>query len=220
MEPEMSTYDNSPWSELKCSQCSGSFFLFGSWKEIRHPLCLKCWDLYQERLEKMQEQNIRGINFELSHMEDASGMPRGFFERYATAPLKRTTVLGDLVLNNIKIDQSTVGVLNTGSILGSVKNIDVSLSILNKETSMQGFQETLKAFTEAVLKSTEASNEQKEGILEMISLIMDEARQPKEKRRSAAIKTLLKSTQELVSGFGSLHGIWQTLQPIITGMFS
>ncbi len=207
-------------SDLKCSQCSGPFFLFGSWQDIRHPLCLKCWDLYQERLHKIQEQNIRGINFELSHVEDASGMERGFFERYAPAPLKRTTIIGDLILNNIKIDQSAIGVINTGTIMGSVKHIDISITRLDKDPAMKALQDSLKGFTEAVLKSTEASGKQKEEILELISAIVDEIHQPKEKRRSAVAKSLLGKTQELVSVMASLCAIWGSLQPALAVIFS
>ena len=195
-------------------------FLFGTWKEIRHPLCLKCWDLYQERLWKMEEQNIRGINFELSNMEDSTGMPRGFYERYAAASPKRTSVIGDFVLNNIKIDQSAIGVLSTGSITGSLQNIDASITVLKTDPTMQTFQESLKSFTEALLRSAEASDVQKGAILELMSAIADEARQPKEKRRPSVAKALLQTAQETVSAIASLRSIWQTLQPIIAGMFS
>lgn len=216
----MSNSEDPPWAGMKCSQCEGPFFLFGAWKEIRHPLCLKCWDLYQERLWKIQEQNIRGMNFELSHMEDAAGMPRGFHERYAVAAPKRTTVVGDLILNNIKVDQSAIGVLNTGSITGPLRNIDASITLLKNDPAMQTFQEALKEFTEAVVRSTEATNEQKIVILELMSAIADEIRQPKANRRTAVAKTLLQSAQETIAAIGSLHSIWQTLKPIIASIFS
>jgi hypothetical protein len=98
----------------------------------------------------MQEQNIRGINFDLSTMEDATGIPRGTFTRYQSAPPKRTTILGDLVLNNIKIDNSAIGVLNTGSINGSLQNIDATLSLLKNTIDTQLLQAAFKEFTEAV----------------------------------------------------------------------
>lgn len=220
METHMNSHKNESFEGLKCSQCSGPFFLFGGWTDIRHPLCLKCWTLHQKTLWDMQEQNMRGINFALSEMEDASGMPRGFFGRCAISRPSPTTVMGDLTLNNIKIDRSAIGVLNTGSILGSVEHIDASIDALNKELITQSFQDALKGFTEAVLKSNEASTEQKEAILELMSALVDEARQPKQKRRLSVAKNLQKNIQELASTIGSLHTIWQTVQPLISGLFS
>lgn len=216
----MNNPEDPPWTGMKCSQCEGPFFLFVSWKEIRHPLCLKCWDLYQDRLSKIQEQHIHGMNFELSNMEDAVGLPRGFYERYAVAVPKRTTVVGDFILNNIKIDQSAIGVLNTGSITGPLQNIDASITALKNDPSMQIYQEALKEFTEAIVRTSEATNEQKTAILELMSAITDEARQPKEKRRTAVAKTLLQSAQEAANAIGSLYSIWQTFKPIIAGIFS
>ncbi|MFA6915375.1 MAG: hypothetical protein WC222_03190 [Parachlamydiales bacterium] len=211
--------EDQPWKDLKCSQCNGPFFLYGGWTDIRHPLCQKCWTLHQKTLGEMEERNIRGINFALTEMEDASGMQRGFFGRYQVAPPKPTTVIGEFTLNNIKIEKSAIGLINTGSIGGSVENIDATLSMTSKDPAIQSFQEALKSFTEAVLRSTEASNEQKEAILELMSAISDEVRTPKDKRRFTVIKTLLKNTQEILSGISSLHAIWQIFQPTIYSMF-
>jgi len=218
-EAHLNPPEDQPWKDLKCSQCNGPFFLFGGWTDIRHPLCQKCWTLHQKTLGEMEERNIRGINFALTEMEDASGMQRGFFGRYQVAPSKPTTVIGEFTLNNIKIEKSAIGLINTGSIGGSVENIDATLSMISQEPTLQSFQEALKSFTEAVLKSVEASNEQKEAILELMSAIIDEVRSPKEKHRLTVIRTLLKNTQELVSGIASLHAIWQTLKTTISTMF-
>lgn len=219
----MESYMNPPQDpsppELKCSQCNGPFFAYGGWQGLTHPLCQSHWTSFQETLLKMQDQNYRGMNFALTQMEDTIGM-RGLFGRYEVPSPKPTTVLGDLILNNIKIDRSAIGVLNTGSIVGSIQHIDASLSILNKEPSTQAFQKAIKEFTEAVLKSTEASNDQKANILELMSAIADEARQPKEKRRSTVAKSLLQTAQETVSVIATLHTLWQTLQPIIASIFS
>jgi hypothetical protein len=213
------SHENPPWKDLTCSQCMRPFFLFGGFDNIRHPLCQKCWVLHQNTLREMEERNIRGINFALTEMEDASGMPRGFFGRYQTAPSKPTTIVGELTLNNITIEKSAIGIINTGSIGGSIENIDVTLDIMNNDPSMQSFKNALKNLTEAILKSTEASNEQKEAILELISAIADEVRTSKDKQRFTVIKTLLKSAQELVGGISTLHTIWTTLQSAIYNMF-
>ena len=92
--------------------------------------------------------------------------------------------------------------------------------MFSKDPAMQAFQEALKGFTEAVLKSTEASNDQKEAILELMSVLAEEARLSKEKQRSTVAKTLIKNAQEMIDAISSLHSMWQTLQPIIVGIFS
>lgn len=167
----------------------------------------------------MEERNIRGINYALTEMEDASGMPRGFFGRYQTTPSKPATIVGEFTLNNIKIEKSAIGLINTGSIGGSVENIDATLDIKSNDPSIQSFKIALRNLTEAVLKSTEVSNEQKEAILELMSAIADEIRKPKDKQRFTVVKTLLKNAQELVGGISALHTIWTTLQSAIQTMF-
>lgn len=205
----------------KCSQCTGLFFTFAkSLDGYKHPLCLACWVVYRDMLLKIEEQNIRGINFALSSMEDISGIPSGAFKRYEVPATNRATVIGDLILNNIRIDRSAIGLINTGTILGSVEHIDTNISYLSKDQTMQSFQEALKDFTESVLKSTDATNEQKGAILELMSAISDEICKSKKKQSFTVTKALLKNMQEFVSGLGCLHTMWQNLHQIILRIFS
>jgi hypothetical protein len=78
----------------------------------------------------------------------------------------------------------------------------------------------LKALTEAVIKSSEISNEVKNQILELLSAISEEAVVPKEKRKLAVIKTLISEISSILSGISSLTSSWDAIKTIFGKIFS
>lgn len=123
----------------KCSQCPGAFFAIATWQGYSHPVCLHCWSLFQDKLSNMQEQNARAMNHLSAEMEWCSGLPIGTMPRYAPPPPKYLTKIGGLVLNNITIKESAVGVINTGTIKGNLQSIDATLTLLNKQPQYKEF---------------------------------------------------------------------------------
>src|SRR5438552_41277 len=83
----------------------------------------------EEFLESIQRANM--LNFILERAESLSVGPPGFLDRMPVPQIAPTTVTGGITLNNIHIDRSTVGVLNTGQMDG-IQRIDINISRLGK----------------------------------------------------------------------------------------
>lgn len=69
--------------------------------------------------------------------------------------------------------------------------------------------------TEAVIKSGEISNNQKNQIIELLGALSSEAVVPKGKRKSAVIKALISELAGILSGFSVVVEIWDKVKNII-----
>lgn len=203
----------------KCSQCSGAFFGFISWQGYSHPACLNCWSLFQDKLSNMLEQNARAMNHLSAEMEWCSGLPLGTMPRYAPPPPKYLTKIGGLVLNNISIDRSAVGVINTGTIAGNLQSIDATLTLLNKHPQHKEFQKIVRDLSEAIINAREATKEQQEAVVEWLSILTEQARASKETRKPSLIKTAMKELTELAAAVASIQTLWNTAIPVINQFF-
>lgn len=204
----------------KCSQCPGSFFGFINWQGYSHPACLSCWSLFQDKLSNMQEQNMRAMNQLSSEMEWSSGLPLGTMPRYAPPPPKYLTKIGNFALNNINIDRSAVGAIVTGTVAGNLQNIDATLTLLNKDPSYKEFQKAIKELTEAIVGAQNATKEQKEAVVEWLSVLTEQARSPKESRKTSVVRTAMKELGELAGAVTAIKTIWDVAVPVITQIFS
>lgn len=204
----------------KCSQCPGSFFGFINWQGYSHPACLSCWSLFQDKLSNMQEQNMRVSNHCVEHMEWSVGLPSGSMPRYAAPPVKYKTMIGDLILNNIKIERSAIGAIVTGTVAGNLQNIDATLTLLNKEPTYKEFQKAIKDLSEAIVNAQDVTKEQKESFVEWLSVLTEQARSPKESRKSSVVRAAMKELGELAGAVTAIKTIWDVAVPVITQIFS
>ena len=76
------------------------------------------------------------LNYLTTEIEAVDGLPRLFPRYKVSSPVYHK---GDLILNNINIQNSNVGAINTGN----VESIDVSLTFL-KEQRKTGFSNLLE----------------------------------------------------------------------------
>ena len=97
-------------------------------------------------------------------------------------------------MNNIKVEGSTIGVLNTGTI----QTVDSAVTVLQK-AGRQDAANSLTTVTEAIIKSDQIGEENKNQLFELLSLISTEATAPKEKRRASAMRAILSQISSLVS---------------------
>ena len=112
---------------MKCYQC-GKPAMFKVGKE-EVPLCLDC-NLKLTQMSQMQlEANERMINFLSDQMDYSIGLPVSG-PRF---PPRKSIHVGGINLNNIKVDNSTIGVLNTGNI----ESVDVSVTSLQQSGNSQ-----------------------------------------------------------------------------------
>lgn len=114
---------------MKCHQCSKpAMHLVGS-GNAQVPLCLDC-NLKHVQLITMQNDMLeRQMNYLTDYMDMVVGLP-GLSPKF---PERKNVTIGGITLNNIKIDRSTVGVVNTGSI----ETVDSAVTVLKQSGDPQ-----------------------------------------------------------------------------------
>jgi len=165
---------------MKCYQCGKPAMFLASDKQI--PLCLECNLKLVQMATLRNEIFERQINFYSDLMDYTIGLPPSG-PRF---PPKKTVNLSGVTLHNIKVDNSTVGVINTGNI----ETVDVAVSALHNEGKRE-FAEALNELTTEVIKSRELQNDVKNQVIELLSLIAAEATVPKERQRKGAMHALI-----------------------------
>jgi hypothetical protein len=117
------------------------------------------------------------------------------------------------VLNNITVNRSVVGTINTGN----VEKIDVSLTHLH-HSGRDDAKDALKALTEAILGAT-MPEDQKGELIEQVAFLSEEAAADADKRRPALIKPVLGALTQAAGTVSAMAGAWQAAEPILRGIF-
>jgi len=115
-----------------------------------------------------------------------------------------------MTLNNISIQNSTIGAINTGN----VKTIDVAIGNLGRQGESEA-AEALKAFTEAVIVNLQIQTNTKNEVLEQISFLTEQMTTPKEQRRPATIKSVFDGIGKSVVTVTSLVSLWEKVHPLL-----
>jgi len=155
------------------------------------PLCLDCYFKFSQITQQQLENNERMINFASDQVAEVVGLPP-MGPRFPPRP--RPVYVGGIKLNNISVSNSVVGTLNTGSI-GSV---DQSITAL-VQLGEPGLAEAVKGLSEAILQSADLTQNQRNELLETMSVLAREAATPPDKRKSAVVKTLLEKAIQITS---------------------
>lgn len=175
------------------------------------PLCLNCYAVMQQTNERAIQLLREEVNHTMDHVNSMFGLTGG--PRY---PTKRPVIVSGGTVNNnhIAINNSQIGVLNTGSIHNLNQVIDSLHSASQKELA-----ETLKKFTEAVISESTLKQEQKGEVLESLDIITKELYQKPENRKKSVTKTLMAGISGTVELTANSLTIWQVLQPLLQKFF-
>lgn len=196
---------------MKCHNCSNqAMFLVGP-EDARCPLCLDCHAKFVQTLALQNDMLEREMNYLVGMAEATVGFP-GILPRF---PQRQVVQMGDITLNNIKIDRSTIGVLNTGTI----GTVDAAVTAL-QQTGDTASAQIFKSLTEAVARDRQLTPETKNQILDLLSLLSTEATAPRERRRSGAMLPLLEKLSNLLSGAAALAQLWAQYGPALQRLFS
>jgi hypothetical protein len=173
-------------------------------------LCVDC-NLKYEQAEAIEfNRNMQMLNV----VGAALGMTTGI--QLPRFPVQTIPVIPvtNMNLNNFNIDNSVIGVLNTGN----VRTIDHAITYLTQvgETDVA---RVLKVLTEGVAENPEISTEQKNQIVELVSTIASEAQKPEPQRRLAVTRALVTELGQLFSGMASASYLWVTYGPTIKSYF-
>jgi hypothetical protein len=187
--------------------------------------CVDCAEKMSRIAERQQqEQFLRSIqtanmlNFLLERAEGLSVGPPGFLGRVPVPRIASTTVSGDITLNNINIDRSTVGVLNTGQIQG-IQRIDVNISKLD-QTSKTDIAQALRALTEAIVSSQQISVEHRSELVEQLHELSDQALLPLNQRKTGVIRAIFTGLSSSLNTASTLATIWATWGETIRTFFN
>jgi len=194
---------------MKCHQC-GKPAMFKVGKE-EIPICLDCNLKLNQMYQMQSEANERMINYLSDQMDYTVGLPLSG-PRF---PPRKTIHVGDVSLNNIRVDNSTIGVLNTGNI----ESVDVSVTSIEQSGDSQ-LANAIKELANAVVSSNELQDETKNQLIEILSVVSSEATAPVERQRKGVVKVLIEQFKNALCISAQLTQLWATWGPIIVASFS
>lgn len=195
---------------MQCQQCGrNALYLFGPGNNI--PLCIDCYGKLMaiefRRMEELERQQDR-IEAEMNAMVGFDFKPR-------VPPRQRPVVLaGNTVLNNIRVSNSQIGVLNTGTI-GSIDN---AVGLI-RESGAPQVAKSLQAIAEGLAADSTLGHEKRDVALELLSGISTEAATPTPRRRTAVARALIVDLAQILSGAAATAQLWVQYGPVIEDFF-
>ena len=193
-----------------CSQChrsSGMYNIGG------HVLCLNCYEKYM-MIEKIKyNMLVEEENRIADAMEMVTGV-HGVIPRTKPLDIKPIIDSRKVTYNNIKVDNSVIGVINTGEI----GKLDVSIEYFKNEGNEE-FANAIKELTEAIANEQKINEKEKNQILEQLNFLVGEAKLEKGKRKYAVIKSVLNGIKNAISLIPSILLFWNNAQPFFMKIF-
>ncbi len=194
---------------MKCAQCPNvALHLYGD----KLALCLDCSMKFQELNRRQMAELAHYANYLTGQMEAIAGIGP-VLPRY---PVPQPTVLvGPTTFNNIRVDRSTIGAINTGTI----HELDVALG--QAKTSGQAeVVEALRRLTEAVLAARDIDARFKSEALEHLAFLASQAATPPEKRKAAVGSAVVEGLERSIASASGIAAIWDAVKGPILGLFS
>ena len=171
--------------------------------------------MIQDRVAEQQRQNAALLNYFSDYGDAIVGLP-GLSPRLQMPPAKPQIFHhGNMnTFNNINVDRSTVGSINTGS----VNSIDVTLGQLGQGGASE-IAESVKEFTEALLQEAQVTNETRTGMLEQLAFVSEQLLTPEDQRKTSIIRqtwnTLTAEAGRFTSLAAALEKIKTTIGPVL-----
>ncbi|MEK4039698.1 hypothetical protein MHH49_19420 [Paenibacillus sp. FSL F4-0122] len=187
----------------KCDQCDKPAIIK---HESGQHLCVTCFSTLQNAMFLQQSMDVQRLsmlasqmNYQVDKIESVSGLP-GSLPRYKV-PEQPPIFTGDM--NNISINKSVVGSVNTGTI----ESINLSMNKISN-LGNEDLSHEIKIFTEAVLASEELNQEQKNDIVEQVAFVGEESAKPPQEQKNAIMGAAIKSVKETVLTVNALSTLW------------
>jgi len=168
----------------------------------RIPLCLDCNSKLQNMLAIQNDQLARMINFFMDQADAAVPIPGSSLPRIQlpSAPIIQT---GEVTLNNIHVTNSEIGVLNTGNL----SMVDSNVTVL-KNSGNDELADAVTRLTEAVVKSKEINEAEKNEIVELLGALSGEATAPKDQQKTSVVRVFIMRLNELLSPVATISALW------------
>ena len=195
---------------MKCYQCDTSaMYQIG---EENIPLCLNCYFKFSQIQQQQVENSERMMNYISDEMSASVGLPP-IGPRFPPRP--RPVVVAGAKLHNIHVNNSVVGTINTGSI----GTVDQSISAL-VQSGEPALAEAIKSLSEAILQSSDLTRNQKNELVESLSVISKEAATPKEARQNTVALSLLEKAMKVTALANDITNVCQKWWPVLVTAFT
>ena len=176
------------------------------------PLCLDCYFKFSQIQQQQLENSERMMNYLSDEMAATVGLPP-MGPRFPPRP--QPVVVAGAKLHNIHVNNSVVGTINTGSI----GTVDQSISALVQSGEPE-LAEAIKALSEAILQSGDLTQNQKNEVVESLSVISKEAATPKEARQNTVALSLLEKAMKVTALANDITDVCQKWWPVLVAVFA
>lgn len=176
---------------MRCHQCDRPAMFTISDQNI--PLCVHCYHVLSEALNRDALINMAHMNRALDDMTATVGfMPAG--ERYPVQALARA-MARPMTYNNIRVENSQIGVLNTGN----VAKIDAAIT-LTKGSDAEAIGDLILRFTQQLIQSRELEEKDRSEVVELVQSLSEQVVGQRKRSTIWAIITAIQEKVALVAG--------------------
>ncbi|MBX4996729.1 hypothetical protein HJB72_01820 [Rhizobium lentis] len=188
-----------------CSQCGRP----PVWQVASALLCVDCFHKFEVARTLDFRIAAIGMNYAAAEMDRLAPFG-GMSPRIQVPEIPR----GATILNNIKVDNSVVGAINTGN----VESIDVNISYLKKAGGDE-VSAALVELTEAIASAKDIDDSQKRSLIDQVEFVSEQAVKGAEGRRPGMISAALSALDSTAKATASLSAIWNSIHPILRHFF-
>ena len=194
----------------KCSQCRTPAVvdLGGNY------LCVNCYSKAQQAHYLGHVQLASAINQVTGDMENIAGLPYGSLGQRFQIPMPTTINADQSTFNNIRVDNSVVGTINTGNI----KKLDIMMSKIGNSNNRK-LAVALQRLTQAILDTPQLCRNDKDTALEWLSFLSTQALTQQTERQSIIGKEAISMLERIVSNTGGIASIWSAVKPHLDALF-
>lgn len=169
-----------------------------------YDLCLEHRTMLINSIRGSQLENMAMMNYLSQSIEYTMGVPGAQPPRLQIpVPIVHNAPVTHNTHNNIHVDHSVVGSINTAH----VGRINVAMDGITNNDNEQ-VVESMKAIAEAIANTTELENDTKDQLLEQMAFVAEQAALPASRRQPSVIRPVLTSISTTLSSVASLAAIW------------
>ena len=193
----------------KCSQCDKP----AMWQLEDNYLCLDCYSRFVQ-INHLQFSQLASLaNQAIDDIENIMGLSSG--GRLHIPSLPPTINTGQTTYNNIRVDNSVVGAINTGNI----KKLDIMMNAIRGENNPE-LADALQKLTQAILDTPDLEPSDKDSVLEYLSFLSKEALTQETERQFTIGMAAISTLEKILSNVGSIASIWSVAKPLLEALFN
>ncbi len=192
----------------KCSQCDTPAIV----EMGGNPLCVNCYSKFEQASHLRYAQLAALANQAADDIDDIVGLGRTGGRLRIPTPTTINT--GQTTYNNIRVDNSVVGAINTGNI----NKLDIMMSAMQSKNN-QELANALKKLTQAILDEPNLEPSDKDSALEWLLFLSKQALTQETERQPTIGKAAISTLEKILSNTGSIASVWSAVKPLLDTLF-